>query len=56
MYSEFDQMLGDLGLNYTKFNKRLNEVDDISMKLKAVLLEMEKGIPNDYKMKEGLII
>jgi hypothetical protein len=56
MYKDFDEMLAELGVNHETFADKLNECDISAVKLLAVLVEMEKGVVRDYKLKEGLIV
>ena len=55
LFKEFEGLLIDANHNLLKFTKRLDEVSDLSSLLRNVLLEMEKGVPNDYELKEGFI-
>eukprot|EP00347_Sterkiella_histriomuscorum_P007817 403347449 len=55
LFSEFDQLLGNVNKNLLQETKKFDEISDLQDLLRNVLLEMEKGTNNDYKLKEGFI-
>ena len=54
-YRTFDSMISSSNRDLLNFTKKLDELSDLTTLVKNVLLEMEKGVANDYQLKEGFI-
>jgi len=55
LYKEFEQTLNQVNQNLGGLTRKLDETSDLQNLLRLVLLEMEKGVYNDYKLREGFI-